>query len=106
MRPRRHRICISRRPRKGQARRVCRKYLSYSFAGPLVAANLTDAALFRALGDERRTRTLLLDEVDAIFRKRNEKEDLRALLNAGTRRRVPALRMVGEGSNGRDRADR
>jgi len=63
---------------------------------PLVAANASDAALFRALADEP---TLLFDEIDTVFGpKARQKEDLRALLNAGYRRGQQVLRVTGEGS--------
>jgi hypothetical protein len=65
---------------------------------PLVAANVSAAALFRSLGAEP-TPTLLMDEVDAIWgAKANGDEDVRALLNAGYRRGTPVLRCVGEGA--------
>ncbi len=64
---------------------------------PLTAANVSEAALFRSLGE--RPRTVLLDEVDAIFGpKARDREDLRAMLNAGYRRGSPVLRCVGDGS--------
>ena len=63
-------------------------------ARPRVAANLTDAVLFRVIHKEQPT--LLLDEVDAVFSSRaKEKEDLRAMLNAGYMPGVSALRMGG-----------
>jgi Protein of unknown function (DUF3631) len=60
---------------------------------PLQTANISDAALFRAI--EQRKPTLLFDEVDAIFKAR-EREDLRGMLNAGYRRGAVALRMGGQ----------
>ena len=63
---------------------------------PVRAANVSDAALFRLLAEK--PRTLLFDEVDAIFSAKGNREDLRALLNAGYRRGSPAYRVVGEGS--------
>jgi hypothetical protein len=61
---------------------------------PLPAANISDAALFRAIG--QLSPTLLFDEVDAIFgAKSRDREDLRGLLNAGYRRGAVALRMGG-----------
>jgi hypothetical protein len=59
---------------------------------PLPTANISDAALFRVVAD--RTPTLLMDEVDAIFKSR-EREELRGLLNAGYRRGAVAHRMGG-----------
>jgi hypothetical protein len=65
---------------------------------PLLAANVTPAALFRSLGDEVPP-TVLHDEIDAIFGpKANGDEDLRSLFNAGYRRGAPVLRCVGDGS--------
>jgi hypothetical protein len=61
---------------------------------PLPTANISDAALFRAIGEL--TPTLLLDEADAVFgNKMREREDLRGLLNAGYRRGAVAHRMGG-----------
>ena len=59
---------------------------------PLPTANISDAALFRAIGAKEPT--LLMDEVDAIFGpKARDREDLRALLNSGYRRGVVVYRM-------------
>jgi hypothetical protein len=60
---------------------------------PLPAANISDAALFRAINELGPT--LLLDEVDAVFKSR-EREDLRGLLNAGYRRGAVVFRMGGK----------
>lgn len=61
---------------------------------PLPTANISDAALFRAIAEL--SPTLLLDEVDAIFGgKARDREDLRGLLNAGYRRGAVARRMGG-----------
>jgi hypothetical protein len=61
---------------------------------PLPTANISDAALFRAISEL--TPTLLLDEVDAIFGpKARDREDLRGMLNAGYRRGTVARRMGG-----------
>jgi hypothetical protein len=60
---------------------------------PLVVANISDAALFRAVDEGR---TLLLDECDAIFAaNRHNQEDKRALLNAGYRRSGRVVRCEG-----------
>ncbi len=59
----------------------------------LPTANTSDAALFRSVSKQPRP-TLLLDEVDAIFKAR-EREDLRGLLNAGFRRGAVVRRMGG-----------
>jgi hypothetical protein len=58
----------------------------------LPTANISDAALFRSIKEV--TPTLLLDEVDAVFKSR-EREDLRGLLNAGYRRGAKVRRMGG-----------
>jgi hypothetical protein len=58
----------------------------------LQTANISDAALFRVIQDSHPT--LLVDEVDAIFKSR-EREELRGLLNAGYRRGAVAHRMGG-----------
>jgi uncharacterized protein DUF3631 len=63
-------------------------------ARALSTANISDAALFRAINAERPT--VLFDEVDAIFGKgRGEREDLRGLLNAGWRRGQRVYRIGG-----------
>jgi hypothetical protein len=59
---------------------------------PLQTANISDAALFRVV--DEKSPTLLMDEVDAIFKSR-EREELRGLLNAGYRRGAVAHRMGG-----------
>ena len=59
---------------------------------PLQTANISDAALFRVV--DAKSPTLLMDEVDAIFKSR-EREELRGLLNAGYRRGAVAHRMGG-----------
>jgi Protein of unknown function (DUF3631) len=61
---------------------------------PLPTANISDAALFRAITELKPT--LLLDEVDAIFgTKARDREDLRGMLNAGYKRGAVARRMGG-----------
>jgi hypothetical protein len=59
---------------------------------PLQTANISDAALFRVVAE--RKPSLLMDEVDAVFKAR-EREELRGLLNAGYRRGAVAHRMGG-----------
>ncbi len=64
---------------------------------PLSTANVSDAALFRSIGDA--PPSLLFDEIDAIFGpKARDREDLRSLMNAGYRRGAVVLRCVGDGS--------
>ncbi len=62
------------------------------------AANVSDAALFRALGGDNLPRTLLFDEIDAVFGKKQaqSKEELRGLINAGYRKGAVAWRCTGE----------
>jgi Protein of unknown function (DUF3631) len=60
---------------------------------PLSASSISTAALYRAL--EEKKPTLLLDEVDAIFNAKSDKDDLRGIINAGWRRSAAALRMGG-----------
>jgi hypothetical protein len=60
---------------------------------PLPTANISDAALFRVI-DERQP-TLLVDEVDAIFGKRSQRDELRGMINAGYRRGATTHRMGG-----------
>ncbi|MGH2760454.1 MAG: DUF3631 domain-containing protein [Actinomycetota bacterium] len=62
---------------------------------PLRVANVSEAALFRTIADERAT--LLLDEGDAIFNAKNDHEDLRALINSGYRRGAVVLRCEVQG---------
>jgi hypothetical protein len=64
---------------------------------PRPTAHISEAALFRAIEGEKPT--LLFDEVDAIFgAKARDREDMRALLNAGHRRGRVVLRCVGDGA--------
>lgn len=61
---------------------------------PLPTANISDAALFRAISEL--TPTMLMDEVDAVFGpKARDREELRGILNAGYRRGAHVLRMGG-----------
>ena len=67
-------------------------------ARPIMAVNVSVAALFRSIGEP--PPTILWDEIDALFRGGNDssREDLRALLNSGYRRGASVLRVVGEGT--------
>ncbi len=75
--------------------------LEHLVRDPVLTMSTSEAALFRTLAE--RPRTLLFDEVDAIFgeKQRREHEDLRALLNAGHRRGATVIRCVGDGSKQR-----
>src|SRR5262249_31171139 len=55
--------------------------------------SLTAAALFRSIEQDRPT--VLFDEVDTVFGKGNENEELRAILNAGFERGSKLRRCVG-----------
>jgi hypothetical protein len=61
---------------------------------PISTVNISDAALFRVI--DAKAPTVLFDEVDSVFsEKAREREDLRALLNAGYRRGATVYRMGG-----------
>jgi Protein of unknown function (DUF3631) len=78
--------------RSGKTR--CLEVMECLVREPLPAANISDAALFRAIAEL--SPTLLLDEIDAIFGpKARDREDLRGMLNAGYRRGAVARRMGG-----------
>jgi len=62
---------------------------------PVRTANISDAALFRVVDEGRPV--ILLDEADAIFGPRSDREDLRALLNAGYRRGAEVVRCEANG---------
>ena len=85
-----YRAVTSAEKRSGKTR--LREVLELLIHSALPAANISDAALFRAV--EKLSPTLLLDEADAIFRAR-EREDLHGMLNAGYRRGAVAYRMGG-----------
>jgi 5S rRNA maturation endonuclease (ribonuclease M5) len=59
----------------------------------LSTVSLTVAALFRTI--EQDQPTLLIDEVDTVFGKGNENEELRAILNAGFERGSKVRRCIG-----------
>jgi Protein of unknown function (DUF3631) len=82
--------------RSGKTRLL--EVLALLVRSPIASANISDAALFRAI--ESRAPTLLFDEIDSVFGpKARDREDLRGLLNAGYRRGTPALRMGGAKMN-------
>jgi hypothetical protein len=86
-------------PEKQSGKSRLLEVLAQLVARPMEAANISDAALFRALGGDDLPVTLLFDEIDAVFSKRTApaKEELRGLINAGYRRGAVAWRCVGEG---------
>jgi hypothetical protein len=65
---------------------------------PVEAVNVTPAYLFRKVGDEAGSPTILFDEIDTVFGpKARENEELRGLLNAGHRKGAVAGRCVVKG---------
>lgn len=69
---------------KGSGKTRLLEALSYLVHKPWQTANTTPTALFRRMSEDRPT--LLLDELDAIFRGGSGHEALRQVLNAGNRR--------------------
>jgi hypothetical protein len=69
---------------KGSGKTRCLEALSYLVRKPWQTANTTPTALFRRMSEDQPT--LLLDELDAIFRGGAGHEALRQVLNAGNRR--------------------
>ena len=66
---------------------------------PVAAVNVTPAYLFRKVGGEGGSVTILFDEIDTVFGpKARENEELRALLNSGHRRGAVAGRCVVRGN--------
>jgi hypothetical protein len=61
---------------------------------PLLAVNVSVSYVFRKMADPDMPATLLHDEIDAVFRKAGDNEQLRALLNAGHRRGAMVGRCV------------
>lgn len=62
---------------------------------PVHAVNVTPAYLFRKVSDEDGLPTILYDEIDTVFgAKAKDNEDIRGMLNAGTRRGATAGRCV------------
>jgi hypothetical protein len=85
-------VLTSAEKRSGKSRLL--EILELLVHSPLLAVNMSDAALFRVI--EKRKPTLLLDEADAIFgSKGREREELRGMLNAGWRRGAKSYRMGG-----------
>ncbi len=68
--------------------------------GPVEAVNVTSAYLFRKVGGEGGPPTILHDEIDTVFSKAKENEEIRGLLNAGHRRGAVVGRCI---MNGRRR---
>src|SRR5262249_44174202 len=66
---------------------------------PMPSTDASPAAIYRSIGDDdKKTPTLFLDEVDALFgtkTKADQNDDLRGLLNAGWQRDRPVRRCDG-----------
>jgi hypothetical protein len=82
-------------PRSGKSRLL--EVLELVVRNPLLASNMSESALFRAVA--KMSPTVLFDEIDAVFSERSVKEDLRGLLNAGYRRGAVAWRVGGPARN-------
>ena len=66
---------------------------------PVEAVNVTPAYLFRKVGGEEGSPTILYDEIDTVFGpKAKDNEEIRGLLNAGHRRGAVAGRCVVRGT--------
>jgi hypothetical protein len=88
---------IARSPHKRSGKTRLLEVIAELVRGPLRSINTTTPYIFRALNENPR-RTLIFDEVDALFGtkvKAAQNEDLRALLNAGFQRGNPVGRTVG-----------
>lgn len=65
---------------------------------PVMAVNMSPAALFRVIAADEGLPTILFDEVDTVFGpKAKDNEDLRGLLNAGWRRGTKTYRCAMHG---------
>ena len=85
---------LSPEPGSGKSRAL--EVLELLVPAPMFSLSASTPATFRSLANAKRT--LLFDEVDAVFGKRgsdDSAEDLRALLNAGHRRGATIPRCVG-----------
>lgn len=85
-------------PEKGSGKSRLLEVLELLVRAPWPCLSASEAALFRRI--ERDTPTLLLDEIDAIFKSSTEAtEPIRAVLNGGNRRGACASRCVGKGTD-------
>jgi hypothetical protein len=85
----------SQEPGSGKTRTL--EVLKVLVRAPLFMANVSESYLFRRVDAERCT--VLHDEIDTVFgKKARDREELRAMLNAGWERGAVVGRMVGEGS--------
>ncbi len=79
---------------KGSGKTRMLEALSYLVRNPWQTANTTPTALFRRMSEDQPT--LLLDELDTIFKGGSSYEALRAVLNAGNRRGSTVTRCDGK----------
>lgn len=89
---------IARSPHKRSGKTRLLEIVAELARGPVRSVNMGIASIYRLL-DADPNRTLILDEVDALFgtkAKAVQNEDLRALLNAGFQRGNPVWRTVGQ----------
>jgi hypothetical protein len=88
-------VVLSAEPQSGKTRFL--EVLKLLVRAALFAVNISDAALFRVI--EAKQPTILHDEIDAVFGpKARDREDLRAMLDAGYERGAAVQRCVGDGS--------
>jgi len=85
-------LVVSAEPGAGKSRLL--ETLSYLVRKPWSTAATTSTALFRRMSTDQPT--LLLDELDTVFRGGRSNEPLRAVLNAGNRRGATITRCDGQ----------
>jgi hypothetical protein len=89
-------LCVtSPTPRCGKTRLL--EVLSLLASSPERTANISEAALFRIIEEQKPT--LLLDEAETLKGRSERAEYLRGLLNAGNRRDANVTRCVGQNHN-------
>lgn len=86
-----------RSPEKRAGKTVLMDVITPLVGHPLAAVSASAAAIYRGIVEEGVRRTLLLDEVDAVFSAKGSEqaEALRQVLNAGTRRGATVIRCNG-----------
>lgn len=77
--------------------RLVTEVLPLLVAKPWVTTHASEATIYRKV--DKDCPTLLFDEIDGIFSKNSERQELRSLLNAGFKKGVSVPRCVGEGKN-------
>ena len=89
---------LSAEPGSGKTRAI--EVTELLVPNPVCAVNVTPAYLFRKVGNQEETPTILYDEIDTVFGpKAKENEEIRGLLNAGHRKGAVAGRCVIRGKN-------